>query len=402
VILTSDRRDSARSTRIHIWVPDYDTGGGGIQEFSRFFVQAVAVCLPGTRVSVFSKNDRGCPTARPAAATFHQSGRWPASLRTVAFATEVVVRALVDRPTFILCTHVHFSPIAAWLKRFAGIRFAAVAHGVEVWNVRRRALRPTLLEADRVFAVSQCTRERMCAEMQLDPGRTAILPDTFDSTRFVPGPKPGYLLKRYGLRHDQPVILTVGRLSREEQYKGYDQILRALPAIRKAVPEARYILVGRGSDRPRVEALVRELDLADAVTLAGFIAPEELCDHYNLCDVFAMPSKGEGFGIVFLEALACGKPVLAGNRDGSVDALLDGELGVLVDPDNVNQIAETIAQILRREHSLQILYEPATLRARVIDAYGFERFRTTVAERLATLGLTETAPLARSVLRPDG
>ncbi len=82
------------------------------------------------------------------------------------------------------------------------------------------------------------------------------------------------------------------------------------------------------------------------MTLAGYIPEEELNDHYNLCDVFAMPSKGEGFGIVFLEAMACGKPVLAGNKDGSVDALLGGKLGALVDPDDVAQIAETLIAIL--------------------------------------------------------
>ena len=88
--------------------------------------------------------------------------------------------------------------------------------------------------------------------------------------------------------------------------------------------------------------MIRELGIESNVTLAGFVPDYELCSHYNLCDLFAMPSKGEGFGIVFLEALACGKPMIAGNKDGSVEAVLNGELGALVDPDNVAEIANAI------------------------------------------------------------
>jgi glycosyltransferase involved in cell wall biosynthesis len=195
------------------------------------------------------------------------------------------------------------------------------------------------------------------------------------------------LLKRFGLKPDQPVLLTVGRLEPSEQYKGYDQILRALPAIRRAVPDVRYVIAGRGPDRPRIEALIRELKLEGSVTLAGFVANQELCDFYNLCDVFAMPSKGEGFGIVFLEALACGKPVLAGNKDGSVDALLGGEIGVLIDPDNVAEIADALISMLTRQHPLTILQHSDRLRARVIEAYGYDRFVSHLACNLAKLGL---------------
>jgi len=105
----------------------------------------------------------------------------------------------------------------------------------------------------------------------------------------------------------------------------------------------------------------------------------ELRDHYNLCDAFAMPSQGEGFGIVYLEALACGKPTLAGNKDGSVDALCHGELGALVDPDDVKQIAQTLMQILQRTYTHPLMYHPEALRQRVIEVYGFDRFKQTLS-----------------------
>jgi len=169
--------------------------------------------------------------------------------------------------------------------------------------------------------------------------------------------------------------LTVTRLASGDRYKGYDQIIRALPEIRRQIPNIHYLLVGKGNDRDRIEAIIDEVNVRDCVTLAGFVPDDELSDHYNLCDVFAMPSKGEGFGIVYLEALACGKPTIGGNQDGAIDALCNGELGVLVDPDNVEKLGETIVEILQGKYSLPILYQPETLRQKVIQTYGFDRFK---------------------------
>ena len=121
------------------------------------------------------------------------------------------------------------------------------------------------------------------------------------------------------------------------------------------------------------------------MTLAGFIPEEELADHYNLCDVFAMPSKGEGFGIVYLEAMACGKPVLGGNKDGTVDPLVNGELGCLVDPDDVEAIAENLTSILQGTYPNEIMYQPEKLRQKTIDLFGYDRFCQTVAELIESL-----------------
>src|SRR5213079_241912 len=155
---------------------------------------------------------------------------------------------------------------------------------------------------------------------------------------------------------------------------GYDQMIRALPRILSEAPDARYLLVGTGPDRGRIERLVAGLGVRNAIVFAGFVPDEELSEHYNLCDVFAMPSKAEGFGIVFLEALACGKPVIAGNKDGSADAVMNGKLGVLVDPDSVAEIGEALILVLTKRHPLGILQKPERLRAEVIAAYGYPRF----------------------------
>lgn len=373
--------------RLHIWIPDYASAPGGIQVFSRFVIRAVAEGVAHAQLSVFSKNDRaGAGSWGEPRAALRCAGRWPAAIRTLAFACQLVAHAHRQQPDLILTTHVNFAPVARWLKRRLGIPYVAVAHGIDVWGLRHRSRLRALRQADQVWAVSRYTRTRLLGDLGLEPRQVRLLPNTFDADRFTPAPKPSYLLKRLNLTESHRVILTVARLASEERYKGYDQVLRALPLIRRRVPGVRYLIAGGGPDRRRIEALIRELGIADAATLAGYVPDNELPDYYNLCDVFAMPSTGEGFGIVFLEALACGKPVLAGNQDGSTDALLDGELGVLVAPDNLAEIADNLTAMLTAQHPLAILREPERLRAGVLEAYGYARFVERLAGHLAQLG----------------
>jgi glycosyltransferase involved in cell wall biosynthesis len=240
-------------------------------------------------------------------------------------------------------------------------------------------LQTALHHADLILAVSGYTRDRLIKEQNLDPDKISVLYNTFDADKFVPASKPTYLLDRHQLKPEQPTILTVGRLSASEQYKGYDQIIRAIPKIRDLIPDVHYIIVGKGDDKLRIDQLITELKLETCVTLAGFVPEAELCDYYNLCDLFAMPSKGEGFGIVYLEALACGKPVLGSNQDAAVDALCHGKLGALVNPDDVDEIAQTIIQILQGTYPNPLMYQPESLRQQVIDTFGFEQFQKTLA-----------------------
>jgi len=181
------------------------------------------------------------------------------------------------------------------------------------------------------------------------------------------------------------VILTVARLAEPERYKGYDQILRALPAIRAEIPGLKYIVVGEGEDRTRIEGLIRELNVCDSVVLAGGVSQRELVDYYNLCDVFAMPSKGEGFGIVYLEALVCGKPVLAGDRDGSSEPLQNGNLGTLVNADDVPQIASNLIRILREHggsNGERGMQDGQRLREETLRKFGLQSFKERVANLL--------------------
>ncbi|HPA19793.1 MAG TPA: glycosyltransferase [Verrucomicrobiae bacterium] len=360
---------------------------GGIQVFSGFFLRALMASLGGGRLRLLCKNDRADSLggALPNGVGAVCAGDWPGVTRTVAFVGQIVPAALRDRPDLIICGHMNFALAAHWVHRWRGIPYWIIAHGIEAWNLRRPGMREAVRGSQRILAVSRFTRDRLVEQLDLPPDRLSLLPNTFDEGGLTPGPKPEYLLRRYGISARQPVILTVARLSSPERYKGYDKIIEAMPSILERVPQVHYLLVGKGDDRGRVERRVRDMGLEDHVSLAGFVPESELCDHYNLCDVFAMPSKGEGFGIVFLEALACGKPVVAGNLDGSRDALCDGELGALIDPDDVGQIAKTLAEILLGEYRHALIHRPQALRDAVVAKYGYARFEAQLREHLGQL-----------------
>jgi phosphatidylinositol alpha-1,6-mannosyltransferase len=149
-----------------------------------------------------------------------------------------------------------------------------------------------------------------------------------------------------------PTILTVARL--EERYKGHDVMIDALPAVLESVPDARWVVVGEGTLRGELEQRARERGVADAVTFLGAVSEAERNARLRDADVFAMPSRdpgpgqgGEGFGIVFLEASAYVKPVVAGNVTGTLDAVIDGETGLLVDPTSPEAVAAAIVRLLR-------------------------------------------------------
>ena len=205
-----------------------------------------------------------------------------------------------------------------------------------------------LRQADGVLAVSGFARDVAVARFGVPPGRVRIVLNGVDLATFRPRMRAEDLAGRFGVTGG-PVLLTVARLI---ERKGVDTVLRALPAVAKAVPGVRYVVAGDGPDRPRLEALAAELGLAGRVIFTGRLSADELPRIYSLGDVFAMPNRrlasgdNEGFGLVFLEANACGLPVIAGIAGGTGDAVEDGETGLLVDGTNPGRVAEAAIALL--------------------------------------------------------
>jgi glycosyltransferase involved in cell wall biosynthesis len=129
---------------------------------------------------------------------------------------------------------------------------------------------------------------------------------------------------------------------------GFDEVMDALPSLARDIPALVYLLVGDGTDRERLERKARELGVADRVRFTGRIAESEKADHYRLADAYVMPSRGEGFGFVLLEAMACGVPTVASRLDGGREAVRDGMLGILVDPSDPEDVKRGIREALAR------------------------------------------------------
>jgi glycosyltransferase involved in cell wall biosynthesis len=209
---------------------------------------------------------------------------------------------------------------------------------------------------DRVIDVSGFTRDRIAEWSGLPSDRFRILPNCIDRTLFAPGPPDPALQARYGLS-GRKVLMTLARLAERERYKGVDEVLEVLPRLIREVPDLVYLVIGEGPDRRRLEAKSAELGLSDRVMFTGYIPEDEKAAHYRLADAFAMPGRGEGFGIVYLEALACGIPVLGSRIDGSRDALLDGRLGLLVDPRDPEDVLSGLRRLLTRPKTVPAEYD---------------------------------------------
>jgi phosphatidylinositol alpha-1,6-mannosyltransferase len=319
---------------------------GGIQQFNRNLMRAARAA--GASLDVVIRERSGSAV-----------GFVFASMRSV----------LRHRPDALWCGHIKFAPVG-WLLSFFGVRYAVFAHGVEVWRMNFFE-RMVLSRAAKVIAVSRYTKRAVADQCPSLEARILLLPNMVDGSAFSPGPKDPEYLRKHGLA-DAKILLTVARLDKREKMKGHDRVLRALPRVIAAIPNVKYLIVGSGDDLPRILKLAKELGVADRVVVRP-AGKKELLECYRAADVFVMPSRSEGFGIAYLEALACGVPVIAGNKDGSVDPLLDGELGVLVDPDDIAGIAQAVIAVLEGAVAPGLL-DGELLRKRVLEAYGPEVF----------------------------
>ncbi|HHH38237.1 MAG TPA: glycosyltransferase family 4 protein [Sedimenticola sp.] len=250
--------------------------------------------------------------------------------------------------------------LVGWIvARLVGRPLVVYAHGEEITTWRQpgkfRAMRFTYRHADVVIANSDFTRRELI-RIGVPEARIVKISPGVDIGRFRPGLPTRDLFSRLGIPPDTPLILSVGRLSRR---KGFDQVIRALPRVLEQIPKVHYAIVGIGEDEIYLKNLAREYRVAGRVHFLGHVPMEELPRWYNACAVFAMPNReingdNEGFGMVFLEAGACGRPSLAGTAGGTGDAVAEGITGIRVDGTSVAAVAEGLLTLLTRPHRTDI------------------------------------------------
>lgn len=260
-------------------------------------------------------------------------------------------------------------------------KYWVVAHGIEVWNASPRVLR-LLKKANKILAVSQFTKSKLVAQ-GINAAAITVFHNTIDPYFKQPQQfdKPAYLQQRYQLQSSDTVLFALTRLNSNEQYKGYDTVIKTLPALLQQYPNLHFFIAGKAdaAEKKRVEQLVTANGLQQKVKLLGFIPDNELTDHFLLADAFTMPSYGEGFGIVFIEAMACGLPVLAGNKDGSTDALQNGALGILVNPFEESSVQQGLQQLVQQ---VQQGINKTQLQQQVNQHFGFTHFTNRLAALL--------------------
>lgn len=243
--------------------------------------------------------------------------------------------------------------LVAWLvARITGRSVVIYAHGEELTTWGRggkyQAMRFALRHADRVIANSDFTRDELL-RMGVDDARITLINPGVDTARFRPGLPCDDLKAQIGLQPGQKLILSVGRLSRR---KGFDMVVRSLPELVRRGLDVHYALIGIGEDEAYLENLARELGVVERLHRLGHVTPEDLPRWYNACDVFAMPNREingdtEGFGMVFIEAGACGKPVIAGLAGGTGAAVVDGVTGLRVEGADFSQVTKALVGLLQ-------------------------------------------------------
>lgn len=255
-----------------------------------------------------------------------------------------------DHLDIVLCGHINLLPIAFYIARYKKAELWCMIFGIDAWHPHPNPMvRWIIRKVDKVISISETTTSRFISWSNFDEEKITLIPNSYDKNIFFPGPKPNYLLERYRL-HNNTVLMSLGRLVSYDRYKGFDEILEILPELKKTVPNIKYIIAGSGDDEERLREKVNQLNIINIVIFIGYVPENEKADHYRLADAFVMPSRGEGFGFVFLEAMACGIPVVGSKLDGSREALRNGKLGILVDPTNLKEVHDGILDALNQVH----------------------------------------------------
>jgi phosphatidylinositol alpha-1,6-mannosyltransferase len=356
-------------------------GPGGIQRACRH-VAAVLAARAGSGEAAYhflSLND-------PAGARRDSVGELNFGFRGFArgkfrFALSSAAAGL--RAPLVFAAHPNLAPVGWALKKLSGAKLIVMTWGIDVWEplpaLRRRALQG----ADAVLAISSDTGRRVTEVQGVAPDKVRILPLALEPAFWRAAQRkdaalpPGFPRGR--------ILLSVARLAAAEGYKGIDTVIQALPKLAATIPDIQYVIVGDGDDRPRLEILSRDLGVADRMHFLGKLdglSPELIACYAN-CDVFVLPSKGEGFGLVFLEAMALGKPVVGGAHGGTPDVIEDGVNGFLVPHGDVPQLAGKLHVLLAGDDLRREIGERGRLR--VEREFLFERFESRLAGILEEL-----------------
>jgi phosphatidyl-myo-inositol dimannoside synthase len=351
---------------------------GGIEKVCRLMAKGLGNLTTGT-TEVYSMYDtqQDVDSKYIAPENFHGFGK-----RKISFVLAAFKRGCSSDVVFL--SHINLLSIGFLIKLFSPTtKLVLFAHGIEVWSPLSILRKYMLSKCDRVLAVSSFTKQTIQAVNHYPQEKITVFNNCLDPylTKHTSAGKDPALLKKLGLNNTDLILLTLTRLSSKELYKGYDHVLFSVKALKEKYPEIKYLIVGKFDDKEkqRLDKIISSLSIGNNVVFTGFIPDETLAAHFSLADLYVMPSKKEGFGIVFIEAMFYGLPVIAGNMDGSVDALLNGRLGLLVSPDDQQEINNAIEKVITSRE----LYLPDN--KLLMEHFSFEKYQDKIKNILSSL-----------------
>jgi glycosyltransferase involved in cell wall biosynthesis len=335
------KRNSDVRRKVLVLTPSLATVGG-VQNYSNVLLEALHEVLGQDAIgSVEVAED---PAVR--------AGRSPAlrPMAKIRFSLAALRAAISWRPDFIICTHIGVAPVARHIQRLLRVPYWLVIHGIEVWCDLPPAKLDALNAASHLIANSKFTLEVTSNRHKLRPRLTSVLHPTLPKRPLSRPDAPKDIPES-----QTPIVLTVGRMASAERYKGHEIVLEAWPLVLERVSAAEYWLVGDGDDRQRLESCAAELGIASSTRFLGALTSDKLAFCYDRCRVFAMPARtelngpvlrGEGFGIVYLEAMAFGKPIVGPQSGAPAEFIHSGEHGILIDPTDSAAVARAIIELL--------------------------------------------------------
>ena len=319
----------------------------------------------------------------------------------LSFVRRAAAMALKEQPELALIGHINHAPLGSLLKRLLpNLRQGVILYGVEAWFRLSRMKQRALREADFILSISDYTTQRVVEANGINPDHVYLLPAALEwkdeaGSEFAVSNSES---RKSGIR-----LLSVCRFEAGEQYKGIDTVIKALRGVVARIPDLEYSIVGTGNDLERHQRLVKEMGVAANVRFLGAIDDKALRECYRACDAFILPSDGEGFGIVYLEAMHYGKPVIAANSRAAPEVVKHNETGLLVDYGNVEQLAESISRLCLNPNLRESLGRAG--RDRLQQNFTFDLFkeklhRILLSELPATLPNIKRA-IPREVTSPD-
>jgi glycosyltransferase involved in cell wall biosynthesis len=368
------------------------TGFGGIQQASRQLVCALQNILARRNgaLDLLGLNDpTGPQTLTLERNTIHFQGFDRAKFRFVLRALGLATK----HPKILIAAHPNLAQPAAWMKKLTPeTKTIVLCHGVDVWEPLPPPRRKALLAADVALVPSSYTAKKLQEIQNFPASKIRILPwpinaemlqRTTAAKRATLIPPPDFPSGR--------VVLAVGRWDSKEKYKGADDLIRALAQLTQLFPEVQLALVGRGDDIPRLKSIAAEQNVSGSVHFLENVAEnDQLAACYAHSEVFALPSTGEGFGIVFLEAMAFGLPVVGANAGGVTDIVQSGTNGVLVPPKNPEALTQALSRLLNDQNLRKNLGQNAV--QTIHDKYLFARLEQGLEQLLLECGLDSPAP----------